>query len=189
MSRHWVGTWTATPAPAEGISLSAPTIRMFPRISIGGDIIRVRLSNAAGTSDLVIAATRVALRGEGIAAIRPGTDRAVTFNGSPASSTSAWLNVSIPNGTYAYSIGPVSGYAQNRTSGSVQVAGSDVTIAVSFSPTTPATPASFPALLVGLSVVIVAAVAIAAVILARRRRRPPSASAREGSTPPSTGTG
>ena len=49
MSRHWVGTWTATPAPAEGVALSAPTIRMYPRISIGGDTIRVRLSNAAGT--------------------------------------------------------------------------------------------------------------------------------------------
>ena len=84
MSTHWVGTWTATPAPAEGVSLSAPTIRMFPRISIGGDTMRVRLSNAAGTSDLVIASTHVALRGGGIAAIRPGTDRAVTFNGRPA---------------------------------------------------------------------------------------------------------
>ena len=54
MCGHWVGTWTATPAPAEGISLSAPTIRMFPRISIGGDTIRVRLLNTAGTSDLVL---------------------------------------------------------------------------------------------------------------------------------------
>jgi lysophospholipase L1-like esterase len=84
MSRHWVGTWTATPAPAEGVALSAPTIRMYPRISIGGETIRVRLSNAAGMSDLVIASTRVALRGGSIAAIRPGTDRAVTFNGRPA---------------------------------------------------------------------------------------------------------
>src|SRR5262249_61744323 len=89
MGRHWVGTWTATPAPAEGISLSAPTIRMFPRISIGGDTIRVRLSNAAGTSDLVIASTHVALRGGGIAAIRPGTDRAVTFSGRPAAKVPA----------------------------------------------------------------------------------------------------
>ena len=46
MSSHWVGTWTATPASADGVSLSSPTIRMFPRISIGGDRLRVRLSNA-----------------------------------------------------------------------------------------------------------------------------------------------
>lgn len=95
MSRHWVGTWTATPAPAEGVSLSAPTIRMFPRISIGGDFIRVRLSNAAGTSDLVIASTYVALRGGGIAAIRPGTGCAVTFNGRPAAK--------IPGGAFVIS--------------------------------------------------------------------------------------
>jgi lysophospholipase L1-like esterase len=81
MASHWVGTWTASPAPADGVALSSPTIRMFPRISIGGDTIRVRLSNAAGTGDLVIASTHVALRGQG-ASIRPGTDRIVTFNGA-----------------------------------------------------------------------------------------------------------
>ena len=94
MASNWVGTWTATPAPADGVSLSAPTIRMFPRISIGGDTIRVRLSNAAGTGDLVIAATRVARRGAG-AGIQPGTDHAVTFNGSAA--------VKIPAGALAVS--------------------------------------------------------------------------------------
>lgn len=88
MAQHWVGTWAATPAPAEGVSLSSPTIRMFPRISIGGDTIRVRLSNAAGTGDLVIASTHVALRAPG-AAIRPGTDRLVTFNGAGAVKISA----------------------------------------------------------------------------------------------------
>jgi lysophospholipase L1-like esterase len=95
MDKHWVGTWSATPAPADGVALSAPTIRMFPRISIGGDSLRVRLSNAAGTGDLVIASTHVALRGEGVAAIRPGTDRAVTFNGRAA--------VKIPAGAFVVS--------------------------------------------------------------------------------------
>jgi hypothetical protein len=79
MASHWVGTWTASPAPADGVALSSPTIRMFPRMSIGGDTIRVRLSNAAGAGDLVIASTHVALRGQG-ASIHPGTDRIVTFN-------------------------------------------------------------------------------------------------------------
>ena len=71
MASHWVGTWAATPAPADGVALSGPTIRMFPRISIGGDTIRVRLSNAAGTADLVMARRtwRSAARGP---AIRPG---------------------------------------------------------------------------------------------------------------------
>ncbi|MGE3916548.1 MAG: hypothetical protein AB7F78_12705, partial [Hyphomicrobiaceae bacterium] len=81
MTKHWVGTWTATPAPAEGVALASPTIRMFPRVSIGGERLRVRLSNAAGTGDLVIASTHIALRGAGVASIRPGTDRVVTFGG------------------------------------------------------------------------------------------------------------
>ena len=94
MASHWVGTWAATPAPADGVALSSPTIRMFPRISIGGDTIRLRLSNAAGTGDLVIGATHVALRAPG-PGIRPGTDRVVTFNGSGS--------VKIPAGAFAIS--------------------------------------------------------------------------------------
>jgi lysophospholipase L1-like esterase len=94
MALHWVGTWTATPAPADGVALSSPTIRMFPRLSIGGDTIRIRLSNAAGTADLVIASTHVARRAAG-PAIVPATDRVVTFNGSGA--------VKIPAGAFAIS--------------------------------------------------------------------------------------
>jgi lysophospholipase L1-like esterase len=94
MASHWVGTWSATPAPADGVALSSPTIRMFPRISIGGDTIRVRLSNAAGTGDLIIASTHVAKRGAG-AGINPSTDRIVTFNGSGS--------VKIPTGAFVIS--------------------------------------------------------------------------------------
>lgn len=94
MARNWVGTWSATPAPADGVALASPTIRMFPRISIGGSRIRLRLSNAAGTGDLVIAATRVALRGPG-ASIRAGTDRAVQFSGNSS--------VKIPAGAFVVS--------------------------------------------------------------------------------------
>jgi len=79
---HWVGTWAASPAPAEGVALSSPTIRMFPRVSIGGSTIRVRLSNAHGTGKLAIGAACVALRAG--AGTLPGSDRALTFNGSPS---------------------------------------------------------------------------------------------------------
>jgi lysophospholipase L1-like esterase len=94
MASHWVGTWAATPAPADGVALSSPTIRMFPRISIGGDTIRVRLSNAAGTGDLVIASTHVALRSAG-PSIRQETDRVVMFDGSGS--------VKIPAGAFVIS--------------------------------------------------------------------------------------
>lgn len=94
MASHWVGTWTATPAPADGVALASPTIRMFPRISIGSDTIRLRLSNAAGTGDLIIASTHVARRAPG-PAIDPATDRIVTFNGAGA--------VKIPVGAFVVS--------------------------------------------------------------------------------------
>ncbi len=81
--RHWVGTWTTTPAPTEGIALENQTLRMITRISIGGRHLRVRLSNACGTRKLEIGAARVALRGDG-AGIVPGSDRRLTFNGSPS---------------------------------------------------------------------------------------------------------
>ncbi len=81
-TRHWVGTWTASPAPADGVALASPTIRMFPRISLGGDTIRVRISNAHGTDRLRIGAAHVALRAAGTRIV-PDTDRVLTFNGSP----------------------------------------------------------------------------------------------------------
>ena len=94
MTSNWVGGWSATPAPADGVSLSSPTIRMFPRISLGGDLIRIRLSNAAGKGDLIIGSTHVARRAPG-AAIQPETDRTVTFNGRG--------DVKIPAGAFAIS--------------------------------------------------------------------------------------
>lgn len=80
---HWVGTWTTTPAPTEGIALSNQTLRMIARISIGGRTLRVRLSNACGNRKLEIGAAHVALRGDGAGVVQ-GSDRRLTFNGSPS---------------------------------------------------------------------------------------------------------
>ena len=62
-NKHWVGTWAAAPAPAEGVvGFNNHTLRMNPRISIGGDRLRVRISNAYGNRPLPIHAARIALR-------------------------------------------------------------------------------------------------------------------------------
>lgn len=37
MASHWAGTRAATPAPADGVALRCPTIRMFPCIGTGGN--------------------------------------------------------------------------------------------------------------------------------------------------------
>jgi lysophospholipase L1-like esterase len=90
MSEHqnWVGTWTATPAPAEGAAFANHTLRMTPRVSIGGSSVRVRVSNAYGIRPLQIGAAHVALRDSG-PAIVPGSDRQLTFGGEKSATIAA----------------------------------------------------------------------------------------------------
>ena len=79
---RWVGTWSASPQVAAApIEINGQTVRQIVHTSIGGDRVRVRLSNAYGTSDLVIGAAHVALSAGG-SAILPRTDRVLRFNGS-----------------------------------------------------------------------------------------------------------
>jgi lysophospholipase L1-like esterase len=79
---HWVGTWTASPAPSEaGVTINDQTLRMHPRVSIGGDRLRVRISNAYGRGNLAIGAASIALRGKGPAIVE-GSARTVTFGGA-----------------------------------------------------------------------------------------------------------
>jgi lysophospholipase L1-like esterase len=85
---HWVGTWTAAPAPAEGAAFSNHTLRMIPRVSIGGSRLRVRISNAHGTRPLAIGAACVGLRSTGSAVV-PGSNRRLTFGGETAATIAA----------------------------------------------------------------------------------------------------
>jgi lysophospholipase L1-like esterase len=81
MDRHWVGTWAAAPAPSEaGVGFNNHTLRMNPRISIGGDTVRVRVSNAYGVGPLAIGAASLGIRDEG-PAIQPSSARTLTFGG------------------------------------------------------------------------------------------------------------
>jgi lysophospholipase L1-like esterase len=79
---HWVGTWTASPAPSEaGVTINDQTLRLHPRVSLGGDRLRLRISNAYGRGSLMIGAASVALRGKGPAIVE-GSARTVTFGGA-----------------------------------------------------------------------------------------------------------
>jgi lysophospholipase L1-like esterase len=86
---HWVGTWGASPQLTTGdLFGTAPgfnnqTIRQVVRISTGGFKFRVRLSNEYGAQAVQIGDAHVALSA-GAAAIKPGSDRALTFGGRPA---------------------------------------------------------------------------------------------------------
>jgi lysophospholipase L1-like esterase len=77
---HWVGTWAVAPAPAEGVAFSNITLRMNGRVSLGGHVLRVRLSNAHGMRPLEIGAAHIGRRAGG-AAISPASNRKLTFGG------------------------------------------------------------------------------------------------------------
>jgi lysophospholipase L1-like esterase len=89
---HWVVTWGASPAPqlpdeaqmrAAKLTFENQTLREIVHASIGGDTVRVRLSNAYGKQSVEIGAAHVALRANG-PGIVAGSDRALTFSGRPA---------------------------------------------------------------------------------------------------------
>ena len=86
--RHWVGTWTAAPAPAETGAISNQTLRMNPRVSIGGDRVRVRISNAYGTRPLLIGAAWLGLRDKGPAVVADSHKR-LTFGGEETATIAA----------------------------------------------------------------------------------------------------
>jgi lysophospholipase L1-like esterase len=99
---HWVGTWATSPllAGAQGPNGAHPpeykdaTLRQIVHVSIGGPSIRVRFSNTFGATPLVISSAHVAVSA-GAGAIRPDSDKALTFNGQ--------TSVTIPAGAPAYS--------------------------------------------------------------------------------------
>src|SRR4051812_2533208 len=77
----WVGTWAAAPAPAENAAgFNNHTLRLNPRISLGGERLRGRLSNAYGHRRLTVGAAHIALGDKG-PAIVPGSDRKLSFGG------------------------------------------------------------------------------------------------------------
>jgi len=89
---RWFATWTASPSdagprpPRDSIdrtpTLVDQTVRLIIRSSIGGDRVRIRLSNEYGDRPLVIGSAHIAQRSAG-SGIDATTDRAITFDGKP----------------------------------------------------------------------------------------------------------
>lgn len=109
-SGHWVGTWVTMPqltepanlpsAPFNGTSLkfANSTIRQTVHITIPGEQIRIRFSNAFSDVNLPITSATIALPQGGVSgtgAIIPSTLQHLTFSGSPS--------FSIPNGAQVVS--------------------------------------------------------------------------------------
>jgi catechol 2,3-dioxygenase-like lactoylglutathione lyase family enzyme len=91
--RDWIATWQASPQPLWAADFPFPTqtpfnlwqqtVRQVARVSLGGETVRVELSNAYGHTPLQIGAAHLALAGDG-AAILPGSDRELRFGGQRA---------------------------------------------------------------------------------------------------------
>src|SRR5689334_22577516 len=72
---RWVASWAASPQPADApLQLAGQTVRQVVRVSLGGQRVRVRLSNAYGTTSLRVGAAHLALHARG-PAIVAGSDR------------------------------------------------------------------------------------------------------------------
>jgi lysophospholipase L1-like esterase len=81
-STFWLGTWGAAPVRAvAGQPFQGDTLREVAHLSIGGSLLRIRLTNRFGDSPLVISDASLALQDRGAKPL-PGTQRQLLFMGS-----------------------------------------------------------------------------------------------------------
>src|SRR5690606_27182658 len=96
----WVGTWGASPQLTEPDNnppepgLADNTLRQFAYVSLGGDQLRLQISNEFGDGPVTLKAVHVA-QVKSAPAIEESTDVAVAFSGSS--------DVTIPAGEAVYS--------------------------------------------------------------------------------------
>ena len=117
---EWVGTWAASPMLALGgftvHPFAATTLREIVHVSNGGDQIRIRFTNELGSDPLTISDAHAALSAGG-AAIKEGTDHAVTFGGATSvriASGAAVFSDPVPLAVPALSDVAISFYLPNQ---------------------------------------------------------------------------
>jgi len=101
---NWIPTWAASVQPVWDADFIAPvgvprsvrnqTVRQIARASIGGDRVRVVVSNEYGKLPMTIGSAHVALAGNGAETV-PGSDHKLTFSGKDS--------ITIPPGAPAIS--------------------------------------------------------------------------------------
>ena len=105
----WVGTWSTAlqlvephnmpPEPG----LSSNTLRQVVKVSVGGDLLRLHLSNEYGNAPLQVSAVRLA-RSDGMDAIDTGTACALTFGGE--ASIRIGIGSFVTSDPFAYDLEP-----------------------------------------------------------------------------------
>jgi len=91
--KQWISSWATAPhatppfdsgfAPPFAEGFDNQTVRNIVHASVGGSAVRVRLTNAYGTQSVFFSAVYIGLVATG-AALVPGSNRALTFKGSPS---------------------------------------------------------------------------------------------------------
>ncbi|RPA81865.1 lipolytic enzyme [Ascobolus immersus RN42] len=109
-ANHWVDTWASMPQIVEphnlpnapfnvsGMVFGDSTIRQTVHLALGGNKLRVRISNSYGNTPLPITAASIALPKDGaagVSTILPSSSRSLTFSGSSS--------ITIPPGAVALS--------------------------------------------------------------------------------------
>jgi len=121
---HWVNTWTSMPQLTEpgnmppppftgdGVVFADTTLRQTIHATVGGGTVRIRFSNAFGTTAVAITSAHVALPvggAAGVSAIAPGSDRVLTFRGRPGATIPA--GAQIVSDPLSFRIAPLSNLA------------------------------------------------------------------------------
>ena len=110
----------------------------------------------------------------------PGASWSVTLNETTLSSKTNTITFSLPNGTFSYTIGKISGYNISKSSGSLTVNGKNVAQSITFSsvssttppPKKPSTPSSSNTdLYIIIGAIAVATVVGAVVAIMMRKRK------------------
>ncbi|SNY24171.1 Lysophospholipase L1 [Paractinoplanes atraurantiacus] len=77
----WTGTWATVMQDGKGAGFQAETLRQVVRASIGGDSVRIRLSNEFSSAPLTVSAVYLA-KHLTAGTVDPGTNAHVTFGGA-----------------------------------------------------------------------------------------------------------
>ena len=83
---RWIATWTASMflvPPRNVLQVSGQTIRQLATVTLGGDRVRIRLSNEYGERPLKVGGASIALADTG-STIIDGSSRSITFGGQPS---------------------------------------------------------------------------------------------------------
>jgi lysophospholipase L1-like esterase len=80
---EWVPAWGLASVNLElvTVAIAGQTVRGFPRLSVGGERLRIQLSNARGATSVLIGAVHVA-RAADTSTVVPGSDLLLTFGGA-----------------------------------------------------------------------------------------------------------